>query len=62
MTAKKGDVILKQIYPKVSNKIKNNQAKYKQCLARFVDKRSTELYDIAPCDRIYFGIEDIVYI
>ncbi|MFQ9065575.1 MAG: hypothetical protein ACLR5O_00190 [Romboutsia timonensis] len=59
MTAKKGDVILKQIYPKVSNKIKNNQAKYKQCLARFVDKRSTELYDIAPCDRIYFGIEDL---
>ena len=59
MTAKKGDVILKQIYPKVSNKIKNNQSKYKQCLARFVDKRSTELYDIAPCDRIYFGIEDL---
>lgn len=57
--AKKGDVILTKLYTMVSNKIKNNQAKYKQCLSRFIEKRSKELYDIAPCDRIYFGVDDL---
>ena len=56
---KEGDVILKNIYPYVSNKIKNNQNKYKQCLTRFIERRSKELYDIAPCDRIYFGLDDV---
>lgn len=56
---KKGDVILKELYPMVSNKMKNNQNKYKQCLARFVERRSDALYDIAPCDRIYYGVDDL---
>lgn len=57
--AKQNDVILKELYPKVQTKIKNNQAKYKQMIGRFIEKRHKELYDIAPCDRIYYGLDDL---
>lgn len=53
------DAILKKIYPIISTKMNKNANKFKQCIARFVEKRSNELYDIAPCDRIYFGQEDL---
>ena len=56
--AKEGDIILKKMYPYVSGKIKNNQTKYKQCLTRFVERRADQLYDICPCDRIYFNADD----
>ena len=55
--AKKGDIYITKLYPYISNKIKANSSKYKQCIGRFVEKKSEELYAIAPYDRIYFGIE-----
>lgn len=57
--AKKGDIILKEIYPHISTQISKNKSKYKQCLSRFIDKRSESLYAIAPYDRIFYGIEDL---
>ena len=57
--AKKGDIYITKLYPYISNKIKANSSKYKQCIGRFVEKKSEELYAIAPYDRIYFGIEEL---
>lgn len=58
-TKKENDIILKEIYPKVSSKLKTNLNKYKQCIGRFIERRSKDLYDIAPFERIYFREEDI---
>ena len=46
------------VYPVISNLISKNINQYRNCIGRFVAKRSKELYDIAPCDRIFFGQED----
>lgn len=50
--------LIKELYPKVEKAVPKNLNKYKACIARFIDKRHTLLYDIAPCDRIYYGEED----
>ena len=55
----KDAVILEKIYPEISAKLKNNTPKLKQCIGRFIDKRSKDLYDTCPCSRIFFGIEDV---
>lgn len=52
-------VILESIYPIINNKIKLNINKYRQCIGRFIEKRSKDLYDIGPFERIYFGKDDI---
>lgn len=57
--SKQGDAILTQVYPHIQNSMKKNVSKYKQCIGRFIDRRSSQLYDIAPCDRIYYGVEDL---
>lgn len=51
--------LVKQLYPKVSTSLSKNTNKYRQVIARFIEKRSKDLYDIAPCSRIYFGEDDI---
>lgn len=56
---KQTDVLVKQLYPKISNIMSKNENKFKQMVGRFMEKRSKELHDIAPCDRIYFGSEDV---
>lgn len=56
---KNSNVLLKELYPLITDKLKSNVNKYKLCVGRFVNKRSKELYDIAPCDRIFFGQDDI---
>ena len=45
-------VLLTELYPLITKKLNVN--KYKLCVGRFINKRSKELYDIAPCDRIFF--------
>lgn len=47
------------VYPLIDKALSYNLNPWKKCIANFLEKRSTALYDIAPCDRIYFGINDI---
>lgn len=54
----KSDVLLTELYPVMSESIKKNTPKFKVVLGHFIEKRSKELYDICPCDRIPFGAED----
>lgn len=56
---KNDKVIVTGIYPLVSAAISKYINQYKNCVGRFMSKRSKELYDIAPCDRIFFGQEDV---
>ena len=53
------DVLVKKLYPKVEAKAKINVNKLKQNIAKFMEVRASQLYDIAPCDRIVFGGQDI---
>ena len=46
------------LYPIISAALNKYTNQYKNCVGRFIAKRSKELYDIAPCDRIFFGQED----
>ena len=47
-----------KLYPLVDKALQKNEAKYKKCVARFIQKRATSLYDTGPNDRIIFGLED----
>lgn len=53
------DSIKKNLYPLVEISIKKNTNKVKQCVGRFMNSRSEDLYDIAPCSRIFFGANDL---
>ena len=57
--AKNTDVLVKQLYPKVANSLDKGLNRYKSCISRFIGNRNKELFDIAPCDRIYFGQTDL---
>lgn len=50
--------ILKEVYPLVESAMNKNTTKWKQCMSRFIQKRSTLLFDTVPCDRIYYSKED----
>ena len=56
---RKNTVILNDIYPVVKKSMDKNYNKYKQVLSRFFEKRSKSLYDTCPCDRIFFGQDDL---
>ena len=51
--------IITEIYPLVTASMGKNVNKFKKCVGDFMQRRSKELYDIAPCDRIYFGQTDL---
>lgn len=55
----KGDTkaILQELYPKVEKGLKD-PSKWKKVMSEFFQKRSEQLYDIAPIDRIIFTTED----
>ena len=53
------DSIKKKLYPMVETAIKKNATKVKQCVGRFMNSRNDDLFDIAPCSRIYFGANDL---
>lgn len=53
------NVIVKEIYPIIEKQMKTSTNKYKQCVARSIEKRSEGLYEIAPFDRLYFGGDDV---
>jgi hypothetical protein len=48
--------IKNEIYPYIKSKY--DPTKFKQIMSRFMNKRSTMLYDTCPCDRISFMAED----
>lgn len=57
--AKMTNAILKQVYPMVASALDKNMNSFKNCLNRFFTNRAKALYDIAPCERIYFGQDDL---
>ncbi len=50
---KQGDVIVKNLYPIIKGIMDKKTNNLKQCVGRFMTKRNAELFDIAPCSRIY---------
>ena len=58
-TKNNDDSIKKNLYPMVQTAIKKNITKMKQCVGRFMNSRNEDLFDIAPCSRIYFGANDL---
>ena len=59
LMSKRTNVIVKKIYPLIEAGLSKNLAKYKRNLKQFIEARSSELYEIAPYTRIYFGQNDI---
>ena len=57
--AKNTDALVKNLYPKIASSLDRGLNRYKNCLSRFINNRNKELFDIAPCDRIYFGQTDL---
>ena len=52
------DAIIKEIYPLVEYGMKNNYIKWKHVISEFIQFRTESLFDIAPCDRIYYTDKD----
>ena len=50
--------LVTSLYPIVKNSMDKNLSKFKKCVGTFIERRSKELYDICPCDRIYFSSQD----
>ena len=59
MASKNDKIILQKIYPIISSSLDVNKNKFKKCVADYIQPRTKELYDTCPCDRIYFGIDDM---
>ena len=57
--AKNTKALVTKLYPLVEKALKTRLREYKGCVGRFINKRNDLLYDIAPCDRIFFGKDDI---
>lgn len=51
--------LLTNLYPLVSKALSSRQKEYRNCIGRFINNRNESLYDIAPCDRLYFGQNDL---
>lgn len=52
-------VIDKQIYPIVDNVLSKSLKKYQEMIGRFINNRSTSLYDTFPATRMLYGQPDI---
>lgn len=59
MAKQQMDVLKKELYPKIEKILKTNTNKFKQMVGRFIEARHKELFDICPCDRIFFRKEDV---
>ena len=61
MPARKGfgtDAILKKVYPMVAQALDTRKAQWMKAMSSFMQKRQTSLFDIAPCERIYYNDND----
>lgn len=52
-------VLVKKLYKFVSNCLDKNDSKFRANIAKFMNSRHQQLFDIAPYDRIYFNQTDI---
>ena len=52
------DAILKQVYPLIEKALNSRLNQWKLCMSRFMQKRSTMLFDTVPCDRIVYNDND----
>ena len=52
-------VIIQKLYPLIEKSLDRNTNKFKNMIAKFVNKNASLLYDIAPYDIIYHSVEDI---
>lgn len=52
------DVIIKKLYPIVSESLNKNSQKFIKAMSTFINNRHTEIFAIAPYDRIYFNAND----
>lgn len=50
--------ILKEVYPLISKGIDSGYIQWKHVMSEFIQYRSESLFDIAPCDRIYYVDSD----
>lgn len=48
------DAILKEAYPIIEKSLNNHYMQWKHVISEFIQYRSESLFDIAPCDRIYY--------
>lgn len=53
------NAIVKDIYPIIESAMSKNTSKYKKNLQVFIERRSKDMYEIAPYTRIPFGQNDI---
>ena len=51
--------IVNDIYPVIEKRLSRNIDNYKKNVQTFFQRRANSIYDVAPYDRIYFGVEDI---
>ena len=49
---------LLKLYPYIQQTIGKNQNSYKRLMSSFFEERAKELYDVAPCDRLFFRDSD----
>lgn len=56
--AKNTKAILTKAFPYVSKTIQSNMRGYNAYLSQFIETRSKDLYDTAPCERIFFKEDD----
>ena len=52
------NAIVTKVYPIVEKAISNRVGLWKKAVSNFMQKRSASLFDIAPCDRIYYTDND----
>ena len=52
------EAVLKEIYPIIEKIMKERYIQWKKCMSDFIQSRSEDLFDIAPCERIYYTDRD----
>lgn len=61
MAKRKGfdtSAILKELYPIIDKSLSSRLPLWRKAVSNFMQKRSASLFDIAPCDRIYYTDSD----
>src|SRR5574344_606908 len=56
---KSTSVIIDKVYPLVAKSLDKNLSKFKNAIFDFINTNSSQLYDIAPYDVIYYKQRDI---
>ncbi len=52
------EAVLKKVYPLVERAMDTRKPQWMKVMSSFMAKRQTSLFDIAPCDRIYYNDND----